>query len=136
MSSADPLLREGQELELLSLLLDEDASYVEDEASVIRRNASGRTPLSFAQQRLWFLHQMDPASPAYSIVSGVWLSGTLDKAALQAALSEIIRRHEVLRARFRETDGVSWAEIQDSCELLIEEIDLSPAFGGYAALPG
>ena len=125
MSSADPLLHEDQELELLSLLLDEDASHAEDAASIVRRNASGRVPLSFTQQRLWFLHQLDPASPAYNIVSGVRLSGTLDEAALQAGLNEIIRRHEVLRACFRETDGVSWVDIQDGCELLIESIDLS-----------
>jgi amino acid adenylation domain-containing protein len=57
-------------------------------------------PLSFAQQRLWFLHQMDPVSSAYNMPMAFRLSGRLDVAALEWALNEILRRHEILRTTF------------------------------------
>src|SRR5918999_6419522 len=57
-------------------------------------------PLSFAQQRLWFVQQMDPASSAYNMPMAFRLSGRLDVAALEWALNEILRRHEILRTTF------------------------------------
>jgi amino acid adenylation domain-containing protein len=61
--------------------------------------------LSFAQQRLWFLHQLEPTSPAYNVLGAVRLSGRLDQRALEQALSEIVRRHEVLRTNYGLVDG-------------------------------
>ncbi|HEX3526265.1 MAG TPA: amino acid adenylation domain-containing protein [Thermoanaerobaculia bacterium] len=60
-------------------------------------------PLSFAQERLWFLAQLAPASAAYNMPSAMRLTGRLDRAALAAALSEIVRRHEALRTVFHMT---------------------------------
>lgn len=57
-------------------------------------------PLSFAQQRLWFLDQLDPGNPLYNILQAFRLRGNLDGQALQEALNEIIRRHEVLRTTY------------------------------------
>src|SRR6476661_7565379 len=57
-------------------------------------------PLSFAQQRLWFLHLLDPQSAAYNMPFALRLSGQLDIPALERTLNEIIRRHEVLRTTF------------------------------------
>ncbi len=59
-----------------------------------------RMPLSFAQQRLWVIDQIDPGTPVYNIPTALRLAGPLDLAALSAAFSEVLRRHEVLRARF------------------------------------
>src|SRR4249920_2932824 len=57
-------------------------------------------PLSFAQQRLWFLHQLEPKSATYNISTAYRLSGTLDITALKQSLDSLIQRHEVLRTTF------------------------------------
>ncbi|HET8892158.1 MAG TPA: condensation domain-containing protein, partial [Candidatus Angelobacter sp.] len=54
-------------------------------------------PLSYAQQRLWFVQQLEPASAAYSIPCALRLEGVLDRPALRRSLNEIVRRHESLR---------------------------------------
>ena len=65
----------------------------------------GTLPLSFAQQRLWFIHQFEPSSTFYNIPLAVQVAGTLDVAVLSRALFEVVRRHEVLRTNFRVVDG-------------------------------
>jgi amino acid adenylation domain-containing protein len=62
-------------------------------------------PLSFSQQRLWFLDQMEPGNALYNESEAVRLLGPLDVPALERALGEIVRRHEVLRANFPAVDG-------------------------------
>ena len=62
-------------------------------------------PLSFAQQRLWFLAQMEGVSEAYHIPLGWRLKGRLDRAALRKALDRIVARHEALRTIFAMVDG-------------------------------
>ena len=81
-------------------------------------------PLSFAQQRLWFLERLQPGSTAYSMLFGIRLSGTLDKGAFHSSLNEIVRRHEVLRTTFHEKNGVPEQKISDHVELPVVEIDL------------
>ena len=62
-------------------------------------------PLSFAQQRLWFIDQLDPGHPAYNMPGAVRLSGLLDHAVLEKSLSKIVCRHEALRTSFPLKDG-------------------------------
>src|SRR6202165_3872597 len=64
-----------------------------------------RLPLSFAQQRLWFLAQMEGVSEAYHIPFGMRVRGRLDQAALRRALDRVVARHEVLRTTFQMIDG-------------------------------
>jgi len=83
---------------------------VRDEAPpLIRAGREGRSvwrsPLSFAQQRLWFLDQLTPNTPLYNIPSVVRLEGRLDLAALERSVNEIVRRHEALRTRFEVEAG-------------------------------
>ncbi|MGW2874349.1 amino acid adenylation domain-containing protein, partial [Kitasatospora sp. NPDC001225] len=68
-------------------------------------------PLSSAQRRLWFLNRLEPGSAAYNMAFAVRLSGALDTAALEAALADLVERHEVLRTVFPETDGEPRQEV-------------------------
>ncbi|HUZ26918.1 MAG TPA: condensation domain-containing protein, partial [Streptosporangiaceae bacterium] len=69
------------------------------------RQARGALPLSFAQERLWFLWRLAPGSTAYNAPSAVRLHGRLDVPALRAALAGVVARHEILRTRYAERDG-------------------------------
>lgn len=72
---------------------------------IVRVDRSQPLPLSFAQQRLWFLAQLDPDSDAYHMPTVLRLRGRLDVAAMRAAVADLVARHEVLRARFLDVDG-------------------------------
>jgi len=72
---------------------------------ITRRKATGPVPLSFAQQRLWFLDQLEPGNPVYNILRAFRLTGPLDVATLEKCLNEIVRRHEALRTTFTTVDG-------------------------------
>ncbi len=65
-----------------------------------RDGHEGAAPLSFAQQRLWFMDQVEPGNPLYNLAGAVRLRGSLDVPALERALGEILRRHEALRTRY------------------------------------
>ncbi|HLL46546.1 MAG TPA: amino acid adenylation domain-containing protein, partial [Longimicrobiaceae bacterium] len=72
---------------------------------VVPTGRTGPLPLSFAQERLWFIDRLEPGSAVYNIPVAWRLGGALDEAALERALGEIVRRHEALRTVFREADG-------------------------------
>src|SRR5215213_8176246 len=82
-------------------------------------------PISYAQQRLWFLDQLEPGNPVYNVPTGVRLRGVLQLSALERSLNEIIRRHEALRTRFLTLDGEPVQVIDPELELRLEVVDLS-----------
>src|SRR2546421_1530195 len=93
--------------------------------SIPRCQRSGTAPLSFAQQRLWFLDQLAPGSPVYNLCEGLHIKGSLDVHALEQSLKEIVRRHEALRTVFKAVDGRPVQIISSSAELSLAKIDLS-----------
>ncbi|WP_425439069.1 amino acid adenylation domain-containing protein [Rhodococcus tukisamuensis] len=72
-----------------------------------------RVPLSPAQSRMWFLNRFDPESDAYHLPAVLRLSGELDTAALQAAVGDVLARHEVLRTVYPEADGAPHQQVLD-----------------------
>jgi amino acid adenylation domain-containing protein len=75
------------------------------QARIQRRDPDlAAVPLSFPQERFWFLDRLQPGSPAYNIPFAMALRGALDPAVLEAALNEVARRHEALRTVFRDAD--------------------------------
>jgi amino acid adenylation domain-containing protein/non-ribosomal peptide synthase protein (TIGR01720 family) len=84
----------------------------------------GELPLSFAQQRLWFLDHLEPGCPIYNVPAAVRLSGELDQAALVRSVQEIVRRHEVLRTRFTSKQGRAIQVIDAEAPLSLPLIDL------------
>jgi len=81
-------------------------------------------PLSFAQERLWFLDQLEPNSPFYNIPTAMRFSGTLNIMALEKSIHDIVRRHESLRTIFKSVDGKPHQVIIEDIPSLMEHIDL------------
>jgi len=80
-------------------------------------------PLSFAQQRLWFLDQLAGANSTYNMLGGMRLSGHLDTTALQDTINEIVRRHEALRTNFVSVDGRPQQIVDANRSLTVELLD-------------
>src|SRR3954470_10338 len=90
---------------LLQKLLLKQAGQAHEPGAVRPREGGGPAPLSFAQERLWFIDRLEPGSAVYNLPVAWRLEGALDEAALERALGEIVRRHEALRTVFAEVDG-------------------------------
>lgn len=84
-------------------------------------------PLSFAQQRMWLLDQLEPGGYSYNMPAALRLTGQLDKNLLQKALTELVRRHESLRTLFQEHEGQPIQFIQSPYEMLLAEESLQHA---------
>ncbi|MBJ9978527.1 non-ribosomal peptide synthetase, partial [Pseudomonas sp. S75] len=84
-------------------------------------------PLSFAQQRLWFIDQLSPGDSTYNMAVALQLTGALDLTILASTFNEIIRRHEALRTTFSSVDGQPGLCIADSQVLALQVTDLTGA---------
>ncbi len=85
----------------------------------------GALPLSFAQQRLWFLDQLEPGAPLYNIPAALRATGPLDVPALTHALGEVGRRHEALRTTFASVEGAPVQVVQPPSAFSLPVVDLS-----------
>lgn len=110
---------------LLEMLLAEEGIVVPN-LQVIRTQPRGaECPLSFAQQRLWFLNQVEPGNPFYNLSSASRLIGLLDIQALEQSLHEVIQRHETLRTSIHTLDGGAPVQrIAPHIQLPLKQIDL------------
>lgn len=112
------------QLEILTRHLKQKRSEVSTRQSIPRRDPDTKPALSFAQQRMWFLDQLDPGQPLYNIAVAVKLIGQLNIVALEKSINEIVKRHEVLRTTFQVTAGTPWQQIADTQTLPLRVVDL------------
>jgi natural product biosynthesis luciferase-like monooxygenase protein/amino acid adenylation domain-containing protein/non-ribosomal peptide synthase protein (TIGR01720 family) len=96
---------------------------------LVPRSREGALPLSFAQQRLWFLEQLEPGGAAYNDAVVVRVEGSLDVAVLERCLREVIRRHAILRATFRDEDGTAVQRLSPEVRLSLARVDLTALSG-------
>ncbi len=94
-------------------------------ARILRRAVRNNVPLSFAQQRLWFLDQLYPASPQYNFPIALRVTGALNRGALERSLSAIVARHEVLRTCFVSVEGNPTQIISEPEVVALQMTDLS-----------
>ncbi|MBD1911607.1 MULTISPECIES: non-ribosomal peptide synthetase [unclassified Leptolyngbya] len=110
------------------------AEFIENDSTerqiIPQRSNEQSAPLSFAQQRLWYLDQLEPDSYAYHICKAIRLQGSLDVAALQQALDAIMERHEPLRTCFVATNGIPSQVILPHQPFELPLIDLSQRAAG------
>lgn len=85
-----------------------------------RRPRTERMSLSYGQRRLWFLNQFDDQAASYIMPLGLRLRGSLDADALQAAIRDVVVRHEVLRTRYPDQDGVPYQDILDPADVAVD----------------
>ncbi|HYR07982.1 MAG TPA: amino acid adenylation domain-containing protein, partial [Longimicrobium sp.] len=90
---------------LLQKIFRQQTGPAHEPGAIRRREDGGPAPLSFAQERLWFIDRLEPGNAFYNLPNAVRMRGALDAAALERALGEIVRRHEALRTVFGEADG-------------------------------
>jgi amino acid adenylation domain-containing protein len=92
-----------------------------------RRPDRTRAPLSFAQERLWFIDQLDPGNASYNVPYPLRITGALDVAALERALGELVRRHEALRTTLRPDEtGAPVQHVAPAADFALRVTDLSP----------
>jgi amino acid adenylation domain-containing protein len=92
---------------------------------VVPIDRSGGLPLSFSQQRLWFLDRMEPGNPIYNIAGMLRVQGTPDLQAMERSLRTVVQRHEALRTLFREVDGVATTEVGSADGWRMHVVDLT-----------
>ncbi|NJO14389.1 MAG: amino acid adenylation domain-containing protein [Thioploca sp.] len=114
LSNKQPTLSPVKRALLKQRLIKKQESAATGQPAIPRRVNQETVPLSFAQQRLWFLQQLEPDSPFYNVTKAIRLSGTLNVDVLQQALDAIVVRHEVLRTTFVSVDGKPKSLITES----------------------
>ncbi|MEV6977382.1 amino acid adenylation domain-containing protein [Kitasatospora sp. NPDC093806] len=104
------------------------------DAGIPRTDRAGGLPLSSAQQRLWYLHEVDPASVEYNTLHAVRLAGALDEAALRTALRQLVARHESLRTVFEPGAGTGLQRVLPEASAELAVVDLTRRRDGEQAL--
>lgn len=109
--------------EIISFLRTSRRARRTGKPSISRMDRSGPLPLALAQQRLWFLNQLDSNSAVNNIGAALRLRGDFDKAAFDLALMDTVQRHEILRTSFIQVHGEPQAVIVDGSDWKYETVD-------------
>jgi len=120
-----PIRRVFEQPTIAGLASSLRALQQEAELPLVAGDLSGPQPLSYAQQRLWFLYRLEGPGSAYNMPYASELAGEFDLALLQAALQALVTRHAVFRTRIVEHDGEAWQLIDAQASLALPLIDLS-----------
>lgn len=111
--------------ELVSYLHQEKPDVRNHEPDQVPASSSPHSyPLSFAQQRLWFLYQLAPYNPFYNVPAAIRLRGNLDQTALKRSFQEIVRRHAALRTRFTTLEGQPVQRVEPGGVVDLVEVNL------------
>ena len=116
----------SKQRELLDALLQQDGVSVSQRQEIPRRDDGAVIPLSFAQQRLWYLDQLEPNTSLYNVCRALRLRGALDVAAFSKSLDIVVSRHEALRTTFSAEDGVPLQRINENRQAVLRRLDLTP----------
>ncbi len=115
----------SEKLDLIALLLEKKGIAVPKINLISRRPEAGPCRLSFAQERLWFLHQLDPSNVSYNLPGTIRLSGQLKVDVLEKSFREIIKRHEALRTTFAVVDATPIQIVNPPGPVSLPLLDLS-----------
>ena len=108
----------------LAALREENVDFAQFPIVAVPGHAE-RDQLSYAQQRMWFLWQLEPHSAAYNLPSAVRLLGPLNRSALERSFQALVQRHESLRTTFTQRDEVAYQQVAEHAELPVTFTDLS-----------
>ncbi|MGB3300746.1 MAG: amino acid adenylation domain-containing protein, partial [Phormidesmis sp.] len=125
----------ARKLEIIAFLQQsQSAQGVQSRSEITPTQRPENIPLSFAQQRLWFLHQMQTESAVYNLPMAIRVEGFLDLEAFAQSLNNIVRRHEVLRTRFITVAGQPAQVVEAATPIDIEQKDLQACDNPEAAV--
>ncbi len=110
---------------LLEHQLQRRAAAAADEQAIPARGATGASPLSFGQERLWFLHHLEHDAAIYNIALAARMSEAPNVAALRRALDALVERHPILRTVFATVDGRPVQVVAEPCSTALALVDLS-----------
>jgi amino acid adenylation domain-containing protein len=114
--------RQGGQPLTLKITAEQRTALSPTQASIL---AQRLPPLSFAQERLWFIDQLQPQSAVYNIPVPIRLRGKLNHFAVRRSLNEVVRRHAILRTAFPAIDGLPVQNVMGSSLLFMPELDIS-----------
>ena len=120
----DPAVLQAAKQAMLEKRLQALRTSSQTEARIPRVSREAPMPLSFAQERLWFLDQLQRGNPAYNLFDGWRLRGALDVGALERAFNEVVQRHEVLRSNFSAVHDQPVQVFAAASELRFQHVDL------------
>jgi len=121
--NARPTKGQKRKEKLLGPLLEDNQTGPSN--SILKADRTQPLPLSFTQERLWFLEQLDPGNPIYNLGASFSLKGRLDVKALRNSFQDVIDRHEVLRTTFPTLDGEPTQRINNTLNINIPVFDLT-----------